>query len=63
MNRLQAAKAAAGGVNRALALALALRSPQVAAALAKSAPGAASASRHGQRANPVPLTRNGKPNS
>ena len=62
MNRVQASKRTnADAVNRALALAL--RSPVVAAAMAGRAIGPTGLTRHGQRANPVPLTRQGKPNT
>ena len=57
---LQAKKANADSVNRALSIAL--RSPAVAAAFVKQSIAAKSPSRHGQRAAPVPLTRHGKPN-
>ena len=61
VSRLQSDKrAAADAVNRALALAL--RSPIAAATLAKRSAAPTSATRHGQHANPVPLTRYGKPN-
>ena len=62
MNRiLQGKKANSDSVNRALALAL--RSPIAAAAILQRGVASAGVTRHGQRANPVPLTRYGKPNT
>lgn len=57
----QAKKASNDAVNRALALAL--RAPVAASVMVARAAAPSSPTRHGQRANPVPLKRNGKPNT
>ena len=52
-----------GVIEPSRALALALRSPAAAARLLKTAVAPASPTRWGQRATPVPLKRDGRPNT